>query len=407
MLREVVPGKQNRIAVVEREVALSAASYDKGVHILAGYLNHAFALDRAASFTARLVFEQSYGGISGDSATAESKLKALTGGDKITARFMRQDFFEFTPSFKLLIAGNHKPGLRSVDEAIRRRIRTIWPDLHGLSVLGVGYATPFLRQYRDEAERVLAIMFRPGDTWTVIAAEFTTAGSVYKSHVLPLAVEHLSDMLEHSVLRPADFEAERQVIGNPHPDFTGGLTNRVSWRNFSLDGTVQFVWGQDRFSGGAIFFENNQQWFDPVMTTQLRRWQNPGDVTDVPQFRLFQTNGTQISSRYLYDASFVRLRSVSVGYDIPAHLTGRLFGDIENIAWSVYMKGWEVRDRAAEPLDVLDGVAPFSAERVRGRLAESERHDVAAAARLGITAGRLSRLSAMDPMGSFGLLPGV
>jgi P4 family phage/plasmid primase-like protien len=56
---------------------------------------------------------------------AESKIKALTGGDRIAARFMRQDFFEFTPQFKLLIAGNHKPGLRSVDEAIRRRLHLI------------------------------------------------------------------------------------------------------------------------------------------------------------------------------------------------------------------------------------------------------------------------------------------
>jgi putative DNA primase/helicase len=56
---------------------------------------------------------------------AESKIKALTGGDKIAARFMRQDYFEFTPQFKLLIAGNHKPGLRSVDEAIRRRFHLI------------------------------------------------------------------------------------------------------------------------------------------------------------------------------------------------------------------------------------------------------------------------------------------
>jgi putative DNA primase/helicase len=56
---------------------------------------------------------------------AESKIKALTGGDRIAARFMRQDFFEFTPQFKLLIAGNHKPGLRSVDEAIRRRLNLV------------------------------------------------------------------------------------------------------------------------------------------------------------------------------------------------------------------------------------------------------------------------------------------
>jgi putative DNA primase/helicase len=53
---------------------------------------------------------------------AESKIKTLTGGDKVSARFMRKDFFDFVPQFKLVIAGNHKPGLRSVDEAIRRRL---------------------------------------------------------------------------------------------------------------------------------------------------------------------------------------------------------------------------------------------------------------------------------------------
>jgi putative DNA primase/helicase len=55
----------------------------------------------------------------------ESRIKALTGGDKITARFMRCDFFEYTPQFKLLIAGNHRPSLRNVDEAIRRRIHLV------------------------------------------------------------------------------------------------------------------------------------------------------------------------------------------------------------------------------------------------------------------------------------------
>jgi putative DNA primase/helicase len=56
---------------------------------------------------------------------AESKIKVLTGGDPISARFMRQDFFEFLPQFKLIIAGNHKPGLRSVNEAIRRRLNLV------------------------------------------------------------------------------------------------------------------------------------------------------------------------------------------------------------------------------------------------------------------------------------------
>lgn len=56
-------------------------------------------------------------------AWAESRIKQLTGGDRISARFMRQDFFEFKPQFKLTIVGNHKPTLVNVDDAARRRFR--------------------------------------------------------------------------------------------------------------------------------------------------------------------------------------------------------------------------------------------------------------------------------------------
>jgi putative DNA primase/helicase len=54
-------------------------------------------------------------------AWAESRIKQMTGGDPIAARFMRQDFFEYVPNFKLTIIGNHKPVLRNVDDAARRR----------------------------------------------------------------------------------------------------------------------------------------------------------------------------------------------------------------------------------------------------------------------------------------------
>lgn len=55
----------------------------------------------------------------------ESRIKQLTGGDAVAARFMRQDYFEFKPTFKLCIVGNHKPSLRTVDEAIQRRFHLI------------------------------------------------------------------------------------------------------------------------------------------------------------------------------------------------------------------------------------------------------------------------------------------
>jgi putative DNA primase/helicase len=52
----------------------------------------------------------------------ETKIKTMTGGDKMTARFMRCDFFDFVPKFKLCVVGNHKPRLDNVDEAMRRRM---------------------------------------------------------------------------------------------------------------------------------------------------------------------------------------------------------------------------------------------------------------------------------------------
>jgi len=60
----------------------------------------------------------------------ETKIKVLTGGDRITARFMKQDFFDFEPTFKLFIVGNHKPKLTTVDEAMRRRLLLVPFTVH-------------------------------------------------------------------------------------------------------------------------------------------------------------------------------------------------------------------------------------------------------------------------------------
>ena len=56
---------------------------------------------------------------------AEARIKALTGGDPITARFMRQDNFTYIPKFKLTISGNHKPALKTVDNSTRRRFNMV------------------------------------------------------------------------------------------------------------------------------------------------------------------------------------------------------------------------------------------------------------------------------------------
>jgi P4 family phage/plasmid primase-like protien len=56
---------------------------------------------------------------------AESLVKQMTGQDKLAARFLNAEFFEFTPTFKIFLATNHKPAIRGTDHAIWRRIRLI------------------------------------------------------------------------------------------------------------------------------------------------------------------------------------------------------------------------------------------------------------------------------------------
>ena len=56
---------------------------------------------------------------------AESRIKAMTGGDRIIARYMRGEWFEFDATFKLWLATNHKPEIHGTDHAVWRRIRLI------------------------------------------------------------------------------------------------------------------------------------------------------------------------------------------------------------------------------------------------------------------------------------------
>ncbi len=60
---------------------------------------------------------------------AAARIKELSGGDKVSARFMRQDFFEFVPEFKLLFVGNFAPSFETVDEAMRRRFYVVQFDV--------------------------------------------------------------------------------------------------------------------------------------------------------------------------------------------------------------------------------------------------------------------------------------
>jgi putative DNA primase/helicase len=90
---------------------------------------------------------------------AESRIKLLTGGDTVTAHFMRKDDFEYVPLFKLFFSGNHKPGLRSTGEAMRRRLNMI----HFAVVIPEGERDPqFSDKLKPEWAGILQWMIEGG-----------------------------------------------------------------------------------------------------------------------------------------------------------------------------------------------------------------------------------------------------
>jgi TonB-linked SusC/RagA family outer membrane protein len=118
-------------------------------------------------------------------------------------------------------------------------------------------------------------------------------------------------------------EAVRQKVGNPNPDFIGGLDNKFSFKGIDLSVLLQGVFGNDLYNTAGYFQSVNADYFDNQTKDQLARWRQPGDVTNVPQPRLYAGNGSAPSSRWVQDGSFVRVRSVTLGYNLPADLINR------------------------------------------------------------------------------------
>jgi len=136
---------------------------------------------------------------------------------------------------------------------------------------------------------------------------------------------HSEDGKDYDAGTTNDYSAANDVvIGDPNPDFIGGLGNRFSYKNFDLNVLLQFVYGNDIYNGGGRYQSANGDFFDNQTKKQLERWQEPGDVTDVPEARLFGGNGSNPSSRYIHDASYLRLKNVVLGYTLPQSALNRL-----------------------------------------------------------------------------------
>ncbi len=139
-----------------------------------------------------------------------------------------------------------------------------------------------------------------------------------------------------------------QKVGDPNPKYTGGVTTNLSFKGFDLSALGQFTHGNDIYNAAGVYQSANADYLDNQTLDQLNRWQNVGDVTDVPQARYGASNGTQTSSRWIQDGSFFRIKNATLGYNLPADLakrgymqTVRIYLTAQNLATFTKYTGYD------------------------------------------------------------------
>lgn len=105
---------------------------------------------------------------------------------------------------------------------------------------------------------------------------------------------------------------DRTFIGNPHPDFTFGFTNNISYKNFYANMLISGSVGNEVLNATRLDLESMID-FRNQSSNVLRRWKNPGDITDVP--RVNDLESVVVSDRLVENGSFVRLKALTLGYN--------------------------------------------------------------------------------------------
>jgi len=162
--------------------------------------------------------------------------------------------------------------------------------------------------------------------------------------------ENPDGTLDRSTVNSANYnQAQRVASGNPNPKFQGGITNDISFKGFDFNIFFNGVYGNKiNFYGVGQYSSANGIYEDNQTVDQLNAWTPTNTNTDVPEARFYRGNGNQASTRYIYDGSFLRLRSMTLGYTLPNSITSkikverlRIYVSAMNLATFTKYKGWD------------------------------------------------------------------
>ncbi len=144
--------------------------------------------------------------------------------------------------------------------------------------------------------------------------------------------------------------AKRDFVGTAIPDVFGSFTNKLSYKNFRLGFLFTYQVGGETYDTNFAGLMSAGNYGTAYSTEILRRWQNPGDITDVPRLDAAQTAAFGAASdRWLVSSSYIALRQLNLSYDLPASIlnsfgvaNARVYVNGENLFLSTERDGMDV-----------------------------------------------------------------
>jgi len=138
---------------------------------------------------------------------------------------------------------------------------------------------------------------------------------------------------------------DRTILGNYQPDYTWGMTNRFNWKNIDFSFFLQGVEGREVLNLTARHLKNGEANFGSyaVLNDRWRSQQDPGNGLHPKAERASGGNNNRPSSYQVEDGSYIKLKNVTLGYNLPQSLISnfaqsvRLYGSVTNVAiWTDY-----------------------------------------------------------------------
>ena len=122
-------------------------------------------------------------------------------------------------------------------------------------------------------------------------------------------------------------EAGQRIVGSADPKFYGGFGMNFKYKGFDFSFDTSFTLGNKVYNSGFAFdMQVGHYFLGPVSNYVYdNRWQKPGDITDVPKFVAGDNSGAETnSSRFLMNGSYLRMKSMVLGYTLPKNLMNKV-----------------------------------------------------------------------------------